>query len=140
QANVRAVLPDVLACGQDNNGDYTSCTAALLQSTYDQSIDTTKIQVVGTTTDFSICSKVGTWYGSKPSAAGAITAVSAAPSGCTLYQQRVAGASTVRPIGRPVAIHDQGCVSPTVGERGHPESLDRVSTARRIPTDMRCDA
>ena len=84
QANVRAVLPDVLACGQDNNGDYTSCTAALLQSTYDQSIDTTKIQVVGTTTDFSICSKVGTWYGSKPSAAGAITAVSAAPSGCTL--------------------------------------------------------
>src|SRR5258707_5159324 len=26
QANVRAVLPDVLACGQDNNVAYTSCT------------------------------------------------------------------------------------------------------------------
>ena len=84
QANVRAVLPDVLACGQDNNGDYTSCDATTLQSTYDQSLDPTKIQVIGTTTDFSICSKVGSWYGSKPSAAGAITAVSTAPTGCTL--------------------------------------------------------
>ena len=84
QANVRAVLPDVLACGQDNNGELHSCDAATLQSTYDQSIDTTKIQVAGTATDFSICSKVGTWYGSKPSAAAAITAVSAAPAGCTL--------------------------------------------------------
>src|SRR6478752_470826 len=54
QANVRAVLPDVLACGQDNNGDYTSCDATTLQSTYDQSLDPTKIQVVGTTSDFSI--------------------------------------------------------------------------------------
>src|SRR4051794_15855688 len=75
QANVRAVLPDVLACGQDSNGSYTSCSAATLKSTYDQSIDTTKIQVDGTSSDFPICSKVGSWYGSKPSAAGAITAV-----------------------------------------------------------------
>src|SRR4051795_10982447 len=68
QANVRAVLPDVLACGQDNNGSYTSCSATLLQSTYDQSIDTTKIQVHAVSaSDFNICSKVGSWYGSKPS-------------------------------------------------------------------------
>src|SRR4051794_22785877 len=85
QANVRAVLPDVLACGQDSNGSYTSCSAATLKSTYDQSIDTTKIQVTAVgTNDFSICSKVGSWYGPKPSAAGAITAVSTAPTGCAL--------------------------------------------------------
>jgi type IV pilus assembly protein PilA len=84
QANVRAVLPDVLACGQDNNGDYTSCDATTLQTTYDQSLDPTKIQVVGTATDFSICSKVGSWYGSKASAAAGITAQNTAPTGCTL--------------------------------------------------------
>jgi type IV pilus assembly protein PilA len=84
QANVRAVLPDVLACGQDNNGDYTSCDATSLQTTYDQSIDPTKVQVIGTSNNFSICSKVGTWYGSKPDAASPIVPSSSAPTGCTL--------------------------------------------------------
>src|SRR5205085_4113103 len=31
QANVRAVLPDVIACGQDANGDYSGCDAASLK-------------------------------------------------------------------------------------------------------------
>ena len=84
QANVRAVLPDVLACGQDNNGDYTSCDATSLQTNYDQSIDPTKVQVHGTSNNFDICSKVGSWYGSKPSAAGAIVPASTAPTNCTL--------------------------------------------------------
>jgi type IV pilus assembly protein PilA len=86
QANVRAVLPDVLACGQDNNGSYTSCNATILKSTYDQSIDTTKIQVAAASpaTDFTICSKVGSWYGSKPGAAATIVAQTNQPSGCTL--------------------------------------------------------
>src|SRR3954447_10914006 len=84
QANVRAVLPDVLACGQDNNGDYSNCDAATLASSYDQSINTSKVEVDGTATDFTICSKVGNFYGSKPSAAGNITWSATAPSGCGL--------------------------------------------------------
>src|SRR4051794_6031196 len=85
QANVRAVLPDVLACGQDHNGAYGSCDAATLKTSYDQSINTSAIEVVAVgANDFSICSKVGAWWGSKPSAAGDIVAVSAAPTGCTL--------------------------------------------------------
>jgi type IV pilus assembly protein PilA len=73
QANVRAVVPDVVACGQDNNGDYTSCTAATLAASYDQAIDPTAITVTGTSTDYSVCSGVGGWYGHKASAAAAIT-------------------------------------------------------------------
>src|SRR3954447_17770096 len=73
QANVRAVLPDVLACGQDHNGAYGSCDAATLKTSYDQSINTSAIEVVAVgANDFSICSKVGAWWGSKPSAAGDI--------------------------------------------------------------------
>src|SRR3954451_14347820 len=56
QANVRAVLPDVLACGQDNNGSYTSCDATTLQTSYDQAINPSKVTVTGTATDFTICS------------------------------------------------------------------------------------
>jgi type IV pilus assembly protein PilA len=73
QANVRAVLPDVLACGQDNNGSYVSCNATSLASGYDQSIDPTKVTVNGTSTNFTICSGVGGWYGHKASASAAIT-------------------------------------------------------------------
>src|SRR3954469_17297807 len=73
QANVRAVLPDVLACGQDNNGDYTGCDATTLQGSYDQSIDPTKIEVTGSTTDFHICSHVGNFWGYKADAASSIT-------------------------------------------------------------------
>jgi type IV pilus assembly protein PilA len=91
QANVRAVLPDVLACGQDNNGTYTSCDATTLQSTYDQSIDPTKIQVYATTptggaadSDFEICSKVGNYWGIKVGAATSISYVSSKPAWCSL--------------------------------------------------------
>ena len=42
KANVRAVLPDVLACGQDSNGSYASCDATTLSASYDQSIDPTE--------------------------------------------------------------------------------------------------
>jgi type IV pilus assembly protein PilA len=84
QANVRAVLPDVIACGQDLNGVYTTCDAAKLAASYDQSINTTVIQVVGSATDFMICSKVGTFYGYKLTAASAITYSTTAPTGCTL--------------------------------------------------------
>jgi type IV pilus assembly protein PilA len=73
QANVRAVLPDVLACGQDNNGNYDSCDATALAASYDQSIDPTAVTVNSTGTDFTICSGVGGWYGHKASAAAAIT-------------------------------------------------------------------
>jgi type IV pilus assembly protein PilA len=83
-ANVRAVLPDVLACGQDFNGAYTTCTATYLQSNYDQSINTSVIAVNGTATDFSVCSKVGNFWGNKASAAAAIVSASAQPAGCSL--------------------------------------------------------
>jgi type IV pilus assembly protein PilA len=82
QANVRAVLPDVLACGQDNNGDYSSCNATALAASYDQTIDPLKIEVDGTTTDFTICSKVGNFYGFKSGAAVAITYDTADPGYC----------------------------------------------------------
>src|SRR5438445_2963419 len=82
QANVRAVLPDVLACGQDNNGAYTTCTATSLAASYDQTINPSTIVVVGTSTDFTICSKVGNFYGYKSGAAVAITYSTANPGYC----------------------------------------------------------
>jgi type IV pilus assembly protein PilA len=85
QANVRAVLPDVLACGQDNNGAYASCDVATLKASYDASINTTKLYVkaVGAT-DFAICSKVGNFWGTKPGAALDITWSATQPANCTL--------------------------------------------------------
>src|SRR3954454_4993704 len=45
QANVRAVLPDVLACGQDHNGSYASCDEGTLKASYDASINTASLDV-----------------------------------------------------------------------------------------------
>jgi prepilin-type N-terminal cleavage/methylation domain-containing protein len=65
KANVRAVLPDVLACGQDNNGAYDNCDATSLASGYDQTIDDTKLAVTGVGSTFEICAAVNGWYGHK---------------------------------------------------------------------------
>ena len=83
-ANVRAVLPDVLACGQDGNGSYASCDATTLAASYDQSIDDTKIFVTAVGTDnFEICSKVNAWFGFKPSAAQDIDSSKTDPGYCS---------------------------------------------------------
>jgi type IV pilus assembly protein PilA len=86
QANVRAVLPDVLACGQDHNGSYASCDATSLAASYDQSIDPLKVAVTGTSTDFAICSHVGNFWGYKANAAASITwtATAAAAGTCSI--------------------------------------------------------
>ena len=41
-ANVRAVIPDIESWAADNNGSYTGMTLALLQTNYDQALDTSK--------------------------------------------------------------------------------------------------
>jgi type IV pilus assembly protein PilA len=86
QANVRAALPDVLACGQDNNGTYTKCSIPKLLVSYDQALDATKVFVDTATlsTNANICSKVGTWYGVKAGVAASITATTTKPSWCPL--------------------------------------------------------
>jgi type IV pilus assembly protein PilA len=73
QANVRAVVPDIVACGQDHNGNYTTCTSTKLSVSYDQAIDPTVVKVTGAATDYSVCSAVGGWRGYKASASAAIT-------------------------------------------------------------------
>ena len=73
EANVRAVLPDVIACGQDNNGDYTACTSAHLKASYDNAIDSVNTIVTGASGTFVICSGVGGWYGHKPDPSSPIT-------------------------------------------------------------------
>jgi type IV pilus assembly protein PilA len=74
QADVRAVLPDVIACGQDYNGVYTSCTSTFLKASYDAAINDTVVFVSGTTSaDVTICAGVGGWYAHKVGVSGDIT-------------------------------------------------------------------
>jgi type IV pilus assembly protein PilA len=74
QADVRAVLPDVIACGQDFNGVYTSCTPAFLKSSYDAAINSSVIFVSGATSaTVTFCAGVGGWYAHKIGVSGDIT-------------------------------------------------------------------
>jgi type IV pilus assembly protein PilA len=73
KANVRAVLPDVLACGQDNNGAYDNCDETSLQTGYDQTINPANLKVAGSGSTFEICASVGGWYGHKADPTADIT-------------------------------------------------------------------
>jgi type IV pilus assembly protein PilA len=95
QANVRAIVPDIEAFYSDNSGTatdadsnaatsgYQGMTLALLQSGYDQAIDTTKYAVSGlTTTSYCISSDSGKWTAKKTGPSAQIAVSSAAGFGC----------------------------------------------------------
>jgi type IV pilus assembly protein PilA len=95
QANVRAVVPDMEAFYSDNDGTgsdadansatsgYQGMTLALLQSNYDQAIDTTKYAVSGlTTTSYCISSQSGKWTAKKTGPSAQIAVSSAAGFSC----------------------------------------------------------
>jgi type IV pilus assembly protein PilA len=77
QADVRAVLPDVIACGQDFNGAYDSCDATYLKTNYDAAINDTVVTVSGSTSsDVTICAAVGGFAATKVGVSGDITVAS----------------------------------------------------------------
>jgi type IV pilus assembly protein PilA len=89
QANVRAVLPDVLAFGQDLNGVYTGISAQKIHDSYDAAVIpanyTIAVATASATNDsFTICSTVGGFVGYKNGADSAITwkTVATKPSYC----------------------------------------------------------
>src|SRR3954447_12221803 len=74
QADVRAVLPDVIACGQDHNGVFDSCDATHLQTSYDAAINPSVVTVSGSTSDdVTICALVGGFSAHKVGVANDIT-------------------------------------------------------------------
>ena len=95
QANVRAIIPDVEAYYSDNSGTatdadsnastsgYQGMTLALLQSTYDQALDTSKYALSGTTASaYCMSSASGKWTAKKTGPASQIATSSASGFGC----------------------------------------------------------
>jgi type IV pilus assembly protein PilA len=95
QANIRTVVPDIEAFYSDNGGTtsdadgnaatsgYQGMTLALLQSNYDQAIDTTKYTLNSlTTASYCISSNSGKWIAKKTGPAAQIAVSSATGFGC----------------------------------------------------------
>jgi type IV pilus assembly protein PilA len=95
QANVRAIVPDIESYYSDNDGTgtdadgsaatsgYQGMSLALLQSNYDQAIDTTKYAVSGlTTATYCISSSSGKWTAKKAGPSAQIAVSNAAGFGC----------------------------------------------------------
>ena len=95
QANVRGIIPDVEAYYSDNSGTatdadsnastsgYQGMTLALLQSTYDQALDTSKYALSGTTAStYCMSSASGKWTAKKTGPASQIATSSASGFGC----------------------------------------------------------
>jgi type IV pilus assembly protein PilA len=95
QANVRAIVPDIEAFYSDNSGTtgdadgnaatsgYQGMTLALLQSNYDQAIDTSKYALSGlTTASYCISSNSGKWTAKKAGPATQIAVSDASGFAC----------------------------------------------------------
>jgi type IV pilus assembly protein PilA len=95
QSNVRSLIPSVEAFNADNDGTaadvdasaatsgYQGMTIALLQSNYDQAIDTSKYQLSGTTTStYCISSDSGKWTAKKTGPSAQIATSSASGFSC----------------------------------------------------------
>jgi type IV pilus assembly protein PilA len=95
QSNVRAIVPDIEAFYSDNSGTasdadansgtsgYQGMTLTLLQSNYDQAIDTTKYAVSGlTTSGYCISSQSGKWTAKKAGPSAQVAVSSATGFGC----------------------------------------------------------
>jgi type IV pilus assembly protein PilA len=65
QANVRAVVPDIIACGQDFDNDFSNCTAAVIQASYNAALDTSVVTISGTSSGYHIYAISGEWCAEK---------------------------------------------------------------------------